>query len=79
MLLLQAGAERSRCVAAVARCSAVVVVHEPGHVVLELGPGLGVSVTELLQDQLLGKGPGHSKPVEGQKSFTNVLKNKMAF
>jgi hypothetical protein len=47
-------------------------------VVLELGPGLGVSVTELLQDQLLGKGPGHSKPVEGQRSFTNVLKNKMA-
>jgi hypothetical protein len=44
-------------------------------VVLELGPGLGVSVTELLQDQLLGKGPGHSKPVEGQKSFTNELNN----
>ncbi len=42
--------------------------------VLKLGPGLGVSVTELLQDQLLGKGPGHSKPVEGQKSFTIALK-----
>jgi hypothetical protein len=45
-------------------------------VVLELGPGLGVSVTELLQDQLLGKGPGHSKPVEGQKSFTKCVQEQ---
>ncbi len=44
--------------------------------VLELGPGLGVSVTELLQDQLLGKGPGHSKPVEGQKSFTKCVQEQ---
>ncbi len=44
--------------------------------VLELGPGLGVSVTELLQDQLLGKGPGHSKPIEGQKSFTKCIEDQ---
>ena len=53
----------------VASCCCV-VVHESGHVLLEAGPGLGVPVAELLQDQLVGQGPGHPKPAGFSTSYT---------
>lgn len=46
-----------------------VVVHEPGHVVLDSGPGLRISVTELLQNQLVSQGPGYAKPDEDEQAL----------
>ena len=42
----------------------IVVAHQLHHVLLELRLGVGVLLTQLLEDQLLGQGSGHAEPQE---------------